>query len=92
MERGFTTFKFFPAEAAGGVATLKAMAGPFSSARFCPTGGIGLHNAADYLKLPNVLSVGGSWIAEKQLIRDKRWDDIQTLAREAVELATTCRK
>ena len=91
MERGFTTFKFFPAEAAGGVATLKAMAGPFSSARFCPTGGIGLHNAADYLKLPNVISVGGSWIAEKQLIRDKRWDEIQKLAREAVDLAASCK-
>ncbi len=87
MERGLKTFKFFPAEAAGGVATLKAMAGPFSSAKFCPTGGIGLHNVTDYLTQPNVISVGGSWIAEKQLIRDKRWDEIQRLAREAVNLA-----
>jgi 2-dehydro-3-deoxyphosphogluconate aldolase/(4S)-4-hydroxy-2-oxoglutarate aldolase len=86
-EYGLKTFKFFPAEAAGGVATLKAMAGPFAEVKFCPTGGIGTHNVLDYLSLSNVLSVGGSWIAQQKLIREKRWQEIEKLACEAMQFS-----
>lgn len=86
MEYGYRNFKFFPAEAAGGPAVLKAMAGPFGDIGFCPTGGIGLHNAMEYLALPNVLCVGGSWIAQTKLINEQRWSEIETLAREACGL------
>ena len=86
MEYGHRDFKFFPAEAAGGTSVLKAFAGPFGDVRFCPTGGIGLHNVVEYLALPNVLCVGGSWIAQTNLIRQQAWSEIETLAREAVEL------
>ena len=87
MEYGHRDFKFFPAEAAGGTSVLKAFAGPFGDVRFCPTGGIGLHNVVEYLALPNVLCVGGSWIAQTNLIRQQAWSEIEKLAREAVELA-----
>lgn len=87
LEYGHRDFKFFPAEAAGGVPVLKAMAGPFGDIKFCPTGGIGLHNVLAYLSLPNVLCVGGSWIAQPKLIQAKNWAEIEKLAREAVALA-----
>ena len=87
LEYGHRDFKFFPAEAAGGVPVLKAMAGPFSDVKFCPTGGIGLHNVLAYLALPNVLCVGGSWIAQPKLIQAKNWAEIEKLAREAVAFA-----
>lgn len=83
MEWGYQDFKFFPAEAAGGAAMIKSLYGPFSEARICPTGGIGLHNVMEYLSLPNVLCVGGSWICPAQLVREQRWDEIEQLAREA---------
>ena len=83
MEWGYLDFKFFPAEAAGGAAMIKSLYGPFSEARICPTGGIGLHNVMEYLSLPNVLCVGGSWICPAQLVREQRWDEIEQLAREA---------
>jgi 2-dehydro-3-deoxyphosphogluconate aldolase/(4S)-4-hydroxy-2-oxoglutarate aldolase len=86
MEYGLENFKFFPAEAAGGAPVMKAMAGPFPNIKFCPTGGIGLGNALDYLTLPNVMCVGGSWIAKPQDIREKRWDAIEQLAREAAAI------
>ncbi|MDA8782523.1 bifunctional 4-hydroxy-2-oxoglutarate aldolase/2-dehydro-3-deoxy-phosphogluconate aldolase [Porticoccaceae bacterium] len=89
MEYGHRNFKFFPAEAAGGAPVLKAMAGPFADVRFCPTGGIGLGNVMEYLALPNVLCVGGSWIAKPKLIQQKRWADIEQLAREAAAIAAT---
>lgn len=82
--RGFTYLKFFPAEAAGGVAMLKSMASPLPDIKFCPTGGIGLDNARDYLALPNVVTIGGSWVASDLLIKQKRWDEIEALARSAV--------
>lgn len=63
LELGFTRFKFFPAEASGGVAALKALAAPFGGIRFCPTGGINVNNAGSYLALPAVACVGGSWLA-----------------------------
>ena len=86
LDYGYSELKFFPAEASGGVNMLKSIAGPFADARFCATGGIGLHNVADYLALDNILSVGGSWIAATNLIREKRWAEIETLAKEAVDL------
>ncbi|GAA0304259.1 bifunctional 4-hydroxy-2-oxoglutarate aldolase/2-dehydro-3-deoxy-phosphogluconate aldolase [Rhodovulum strictum] len=86
MERGFTVQKFFPAEAAGGVAALRALAGPLPHIRFCPTGGIGPGNAAEYLALPNTLCVGGSWIAPKALTEAGAWAEITALARAAAAL------
>ena len=88
MEAGFQQFKFFPAEAVGGVTLLKALQGPFSEAEFCATGGIGLHNVEDYLALDNVLSVGGSWITAAHLVRERRWSGIEQLASQAVAFCT----
>ena len=88
MESGFQQFKFFPAEAVGGVALLKALQGPFAEAEFCATGGIGLHNVKDYLALDNVLSVGGSWITAAHLVRERRWSGIEQLASQAVAFCT----
>jgi 2-dehydro-3-deoxyphosphogluconate aldolase/(4S)-4-hydroxy-2-oxoglutarate aldolase len=87
LEYGHRDFKFFPAEAAGGAPVLKSMSGPFGDVRFCPTGGIGVHNVMAYLSLPNVLCVGGSWIAQPKLIKEKKWTEIEQLAREAFALA-----
>lgn len=86
LDRGYTTFKFFPAAAAGGVATLKAFAGPFPGVRFCPTGGISLATAPDYLALPTVLCAGGSWIAPEAAIEAGDTATIERLAREAAAL------
>ena len=86
LEQGLTAFKFFPAEANGGVKALKAVAGPFSHVRFCPTGGITTENACQYLALPNVVCVGGSWIATPQLLRQENYDAVTELARQAVSL------
>ncbi|MCW8196348.1 bifunctional 4-hydroxy-2-oxoglutarate aldolase/2-dehydro-3-deoxy-phosphogluconate aldolase [Proteobacteria bacterium 005FR1] len=86
MVHGYQNFKFFPAEAAGGVAVLKAFEGPFPDVRFCPTGGIGPTNFLDYLKLPNVLCVGGSWILPNDLIAARRWQDIERLARQTASV------
>lgn len=87
LELGFDRFKFFPAETSGGAAAVKAFAGPFAKVRFCPTGGITLANARDYLALPNVACVGGSWIAPADAIRSGDWGRIEALAREAAALA-----
>lgn len=86
LDAGQDRMKFFPAEQAGGIAMLKALAGPFRQARYCPTGGIGAHNAADYLALPNVLCVGGSWIAPDAAIREGAWERVTELARAATAL------
>ncbi len=88
LEAGYVGFKFFPAEASGGVAALKSFAGPFPDVRFCPTGGIGEKNYRDYLKLPNVSCVGGSWIVPADLIKAGDWAGITELARAAVEGAS----
>ena len=82
---GYRRFKFFPAEASGGVKALKAFAGPLAEARFCPTGGISLDNAADYLALSNVMCVGGSWLTPKALVDAQDWNAIRQLARETIE-------
>lgn len=84
MELGYSRFKFFPAEAAGGQAVLKGLAGPFPQAIFCPTGGINLDNARQYLALPTVACVGGSWLAPEKLMAAGDWAGIEALAREAV--------
>lgn len=83
--RGFETVKFFPATAAGGLATLKALAGPFPQARFCPTGGITEQNAAEWLAQPNVVAVGGSWLTPAADIAVGRWDAITARAARARE-------
>lgn len=88
LAHGIGAMKFFPAEAAGGVAMLKAIGAPLPQARFCPTGGITTENANDYLALPNVECVGGSWMVTKALVDERRWDVIRTLARTAAALKT----
>lgn len=89
LEEGFTCQKFFPAEAAGGVKMLKSIGGPLPQITFCPTGGISINNAANYLALPNVACVGGTWMLDKQLIKDKDWAAITQLARHASQLANS---
>jgi 2-dehydro-3-deoxyphosphogluconate aldolase/(4S)-4-hydroxy-2-oxoglutarate aldolase len=86
-EAGLDFLKFFPAEQAGGAAFLKALASPFAGMRFCPTGGVSAKNAKDYLGLPNVICVGGSWVAPDDLVKAKDWAGIEALARDAAELA-----
>jgi 2-dehydro-3-deoxyphosphogluconate aldolase/(4S)-4-hydroxy-2-oxoglutarate aldolase len=80
---GFDTLKFFPAQAAGGVALLKAFAGPFPDVAFCPTGGITAETCRDYLRLPNVVCVGGTWLAPVEVVQAGRWEHVETLARAA---------
>ena len=86
LERGYTVQKFFPAEASGGAAALKAIGAPIPQVRFCPTGGVSLSNAPDYLSLPNVLCAGGSWVAPKDAVRAGDWSRVESLAREAAAL------
>lgn len=83
---GFTRFKLFPANIAGGVGALQAYASPFQQAKFCPTGGVNAKNAADYLALPNVVCVGGSWVAPTDAVKAGDWGRITALAREACAL------
>lgn len=83
LEAGIDFLKFFPAEQAGGTTFLRSLASPLAAARFCPTGGVSALNAEEYLAVPNVICVGGSWVAPDEMIRDGRWDVIQSLAREA---------
>lgn len=86
LDLGLTRFKFFPAEQAGGRAMLDAFRGPFGAVKFCPTGGISLDLARDYLKRPNVGCVGGGWVCPTKLIDAKKWDEIGALAKEAAAL------
>ena len=81
LNHGFEVQKFFPAEMAGGIAMLKGLAGPFKTVRFCPTGGITGSNSADYLALTNVVCVGGSWVASRELIAKNAWSKIEENAR-----------
>ncbi|WP_030586101.1 bifunctional 4-hydroxy-2-oxoglutarate aldolase/2-dehydro-3-deoxy-phosphogluconate aldolase [Streptomyces anulatus] len=87
LERGVREMKFFPAEAAGGTAYLKALSAPLPRARFCPTGGISLASAPSYLALPNVGCVGGSWMVPGDAVAAKDWDRVARLAAEAAALA-----
>lgn len=79
---GFTVVKFFPAEALGGVNTLKSYAPVFPDIKFCPTGGITRTNMHDYLNQSNVIAIGGAWIAPLQVIEEKEWETITALARQ----------
>lgn len=84
MEMGYNVFKFFPAEAAGGVKAVKSIGGPFPGCTFCPTGGISPSNYRDYLALKNVACVGGSWLVPGEAVRNRDWGKITHLAGEAV--------
>lgn len=86
LERGYERLKFFPAEQAGGAAYLKSLSSPLAAAKFCPTGGVSLEKAPTYLKLPNVLCVGGSWIADAKAIEAEDWAGIEDRARAAAKL------
>ena len=84
--QGFTVLKLFPAQQAGGIGMLKALGPPFPDVSFCPTGGITRATAADYLALPNVVCVGGSWLAPRELLSTGDWAAIEALARDAAGL------
>lgn len=86
LERGYRFLKFFPAVPAGGAKLLGAWASPLPQIRFCPTGGISLSNAQDFLALPNVLCVGGSWLTPADKLKSGDWAGIELLAREAAAL------
>jgi 2-dehydro-3-deoxyphosphogluconate aldolase / (4S)-4-hydroxy-2-oxoglutarate aldolase len=90
LKLGVKRLKFFPAEAAGGVGMLKSLSAPFapSGVTFVPTGGINTKNLPDYLTLPTVEAVGGSWMAERALIKERRWAEITRLSAEAARLAS----
>jgi len=86
-DAGYKVLKFFPAEQAGGAPYLKALSSPLAGTVFCPTGSVSLKNARDYLSLPNVVCVGGSWVAPKEMITAGDWAGITRLAAEAAALA-----
>lgn len=92
MSLGLTYLKFFPAEAAGGVKMINAMAAPYTNICFMPTGGIGIGNLADYLSSKAVFACGGSWMVPAKLINDGNFDEIGKLTREAVELLNKIRE
>ena len=92
LELGCKLLKFFPAGVAGGMAMLKALAGPYAhtGVKFIPTGGVTADNLSDYLKSPMVAAIGGSWMVDKALVVAGRWDEITRLTREAVAVAAAC--
>ena len=83
---GFDILKFFPAEGAGGITTLRALGGPLPDISFCPTGGVSPQNVQDYLSLSNVVCAGGSWIAPADMVAAQNWDEIEGRARAASKL------
>ncbi len=88
LERGYAFQKFFPAEPAGGAAYLKSLSQPLAGLRFCPTGGISRETAGRYLALPNVVCVGGSWVAPGDKVAAGAWGEIEALARDAAGLTS----
>ena len=86
LAAGFETVKFFPAEQSGGIKALRALAGPFPGARFCPTGGIGEATAASWLAEPNVVAVGGSWLCPEAEIRSGNWDGITAICDRTMKM------
>ena len=90
LSLGCKLLKFFPAEAAGGVAMLRSLAAPYvhTGVRFIPTGGVSAGNLSEYLKLPIVAASGGSWMVDKQLVNEGRWSEITRITCEALEAAT----
>ena len=91
LNKGITLVKFFPAEAAGGIKSLKAIGGPYVGVKFIPTGGISAANLADYLRLPMVHACGGSFMVAKQMISDGQFDEITALAKTAVSIVQSTR-
>jgi 2-dehydro-3-deoxyphosphogluconate aldolase/(4S)-4-hydroxy-2-oxoglutarate aldolase len=91
IDHGVTVVKYFPAEALGGVKTLKVLSGPFGMMRFVPTGAITAEHVPTYLAFPKVLAVGGSWMASKELLAAKRFAEVERLARAAVDAARNAR-
>ena len=92
VKRGLKVVKFFPAEQAGGVAMIKAMAAPYTMVKFMPTGGISAKNLKEYLECDKIICCGGSWMVKGDLIRNGEFDKIRELSKEAVELAANIRK
>ena len=88
IEMGVTTLKFFPAEASGGINMLKSLLAPYTQIQFMPTGGINAKNINDYLAIDRVFACGGTWMVDKKLINEGRWDEIGRLAREAADLVS----
>lgn len=86
IEAGLTTLKFFPAEASGGINMLKSLLGPYSQIQLMPTGGINVNNVKDYLAIDGVYACGGTWMVDKKMINEGRWEEIGRLAREAADL------
>ena len=91
LATGLSTVKFFPAQTCGGVAAVRALAAPFPDLRFVPTGGISADSMAEYLKVPAVTAVGGSWMVAKNLVRENRFDEVTRLAGQAVAVAAGAR-
>lgn len=91
IEHGYDILKFFPAEQQGGVSMLKALSGPLPQVSFCPTGGVSLANLADYIALPNIITVGGSWVAPKDAVKAGDWARITKLAQEATDTVAALR-
>ena len=87
IDEGYSCFKLFPAVAVGGLALLKSLAGPFPDVKFCPTGGLSASNFREYLALANVVCCGGSWMVAADLVEHGRWEEIETLARDAMSYA-----
>ena len=88
-EYGLREVKFFPAHLSGGIEMLKALSGVFQQVKFCPTGGIGQHNLAEFLALPNVFVAGGSWISPAAMVKAQQWSQITALAAQATAIAKT---
>lgn len=86
LERGYDMLKFFPASTSGGAPAIKSLGGPLQQVRFCPTGGVSMANANDYLSLSNVVCCGGSWVAPGDLVKAGKWAEITELARAAAAL------
>lgn len=91
IERGLEVVKFFPAEQAGGLPYIKAVAAPYGMLRFMPTGGIGPGNLAKYLCFPKILACGGSWMVKAELLNEGRFDEIERLSKEAVEIVAAAK-
>ncbi len=87
MERGFHHLKLFPAQSVGGLSLLKSLSAPLSAAKFCPTGGLNEKNFTEFLQLPNVFCVGGSWMVSADTLEQKNWDAISLAAQQTMQLA-----
>ncbi len=91
LENGLEVVKFFPAEAAGGLPMIKAMAAPYVGVKFMPTGGINAKNVRDYLAYNRIIACGGSWMVKGELVKEGKFDEIEKLTREAVEIVKESR-